>query len=229
MMPVPSISSSTPDRLAPVFIAIGLVLLAGAPFVVADAPMEASMGIVSKIFYFHVPAAILTLSSAIVCGLASLVYLATRRPGSDRVALASAELVVVFGLIVLGTGPLWARKAWGVWWVWEARLVSTLVMWMIFVSYLLLRRFGGAGAEVLAAAVGLFGMAVSPFVYYSVNLWRTMHPSTNVILTLPPEMGRPLGYCMAAFAALYVGLLLTRVRVERDHAALESAYLALED
>lgn len=228
-MPSVSSSSSAPDRVAPAFIALGLVLLAGAPFVVADAPVEATMGIVSKIFYFHVPAAMLTLTSSIVCGVASLVFLATRRQGADRVALAAAELVVVYGLIVLVTGPLWARKAWGVWWVWEARLVMTLVMWMIFVSYLLLRRFGGPGAEVLAAAVGLFGMAVSPFVYYSVNLWRTMHPTTNVIPSLPASMARPLWYCVAAFVALYVGLLMTRVRVEKDQTALEAAFLALED
>ena len=206
-----------------------LVLLAGAPFVVNAAPVEASMGTVSRIFYFHVPAAMLTLSSSIVCGLASLAFLATRRPGTDRVALAAAELVVVFGLIVLVTGPLWARKAWGVWWVWEPRLVMTLVMWMVFVAYLMLRRFGGPGAEVLAAAVGLFGMAISPFVYVSVNLWRTMHPSTNVLPSLPGSMARPLWYCVAAFTCLYVGLLLTRVRVERAQTALEEAFLALED
>jgi heme exporter protein C len=212
-----------------VCVVAALVLLAGAPFVVNAAPVEASMGTVSRIFYFHVPAAMLTLSSSIVCGLASLAFLATRRPGTDRVALAAAELVVVFGLIVLVTGPLWARKAWGVWWVWEPRLVMTLVMWMVFVAYLMLRRFGGPGAEVLAAAVGLFGMAISPFVYVSVNLWRTMHPSTNVLPSLPGSMARPLWYCVAAFTCLYVGLLLTRVRVERAQTALEEAFLALED
>ena len=206
-----------------------LVMLGGAPFVVAQAPAEASMGIVSKIFYFHVPAAMLSLSSSIVCGLASVLYLARRRPGADHVALAAAELVVVFGLIMLITGPLWARKAWGVWWVWEARLVMALVMWMIFVAYLLLRRFGGAGAELLAAAVGLFGMAVSPFVYWSVNLWRTMHPTTNVLPSLPGSMARPLWYCATAFVCLYVGLLLTRVRIARGQAALDQAFLALED
>jgi heme exporter protein C len=221
--------TSRADRIAPVFMVAALVLLGGAPFVVAQAPAEASMGIVSKIFYFHVPAAMLTLASSIVCGLASVLYLARRRPGADYVALAAAELVVVFGLIMLITGPLWARKAWGVWWVWEARLVMALVMWMIFVAYLMLRRFGGPGAEVLAAAVGLFGMAVSPFVYWSVNLWRTMHPTTNVLPSLPGSMAGPLWYCVAAFVCLYVSLLLTRVRIERGHAALERAYLALED
>ncbi|HEY6358300.1 MAG TPA: cytochrome c biogenesis protein CcsA [Vicinamibacterales bacterium] len=222
-------TTSRADRIAPVFMVAALVMLGGAPFVVAQAPAEASMGIVSKIFYFHVPAAMLTLSSSIVCGLASVLYLARRRPGADDVALAAAELVVVFGLIMLITGPLWARKAWGVWWVWEARLVMALVMWMIFVAYLLLRRFGGAGAELLAAAVGLFGMAVSPFVYWSVNLWRTMHPTTNVLPSLPGSMARPLWYCVTAFACLYIGLLLTRVRLARGQAALDQAFLALED
>ena len=106
---------------------------------------------------------------------------------------------VVFGLIVLVTGPLWARKSWGVWWVWEARLTMTLVMWMVFVSYLLLRRFGGAGSEMLAAAVAIFGMALVPFVYWSVNVWRTMHPTTNVLPTLPASMLGPLSGASSAF------------------------------
>jgi heme exporter protein C len=229
MTPETPETTSRADRITPVFLVVALVMLGGAPFVVAQAPAEATMGLVSKIFYFHVPAAILTLSSSFVCGLASLVYLARRRAGADHVALAAAELVVVFGVIELVTGPLWARKAWGVWWVWEPRLVMALVMWMIFVAYLMLRRFGGSGAEVLASAVGLFGMAVSPFVYWSVNLWRTMHPTTSVLPSLPGSMARPFWYCMAAFVCLYVSLLLTRVRVERGHAALERAFLALED
>lgn len=208
---------------------VALAMLGASPFIVAGAPAEASMGIVSKIFYFHVPVAMLTLVSSIVCGLASAMYLAQRRPGADRVALAAAELVVLFGLAALVTGPLWARKAWGVWWAWEPRLVMTLAMWMIFVSYLLLRRFGGPGAEVLAAAIGLFGMAVAPFVYWSVNLWRTMHPLTSVIPTLPASMARPLWYCVSAFVCLYVSLIITRVRVERAQADLERAFLALED
>jgi len=227
--PAISDNASRAERFAPALLAMALVMLAVAPFYVDQAPAEATMGIVSKIFYFHVPVASLTLISSIVCGVASALFLARRRPGADHVALAAAELVVVFGVAVLATGPLWARKAWGVWWVWEARLVMTLVLWMIFVAYLLLRRFGGPGAEILAAAVGLFGMAVSPFIYWSVNLWRTMHPLTTVVPNLPAPMAGPLWFCMAAFACLYVGLLLMRVRLERGHAAIERLYLALED
>ena len=187
------------------------------------------MGLIQKIFYFHVPSAATAMLSAFVCGGASALYLWRRRPLADHVALAAAEMVVVFGLIVLVTGPLWARKAWGVWWQWEVRLTITLVMWMIFVAYLLLRRFGGPGSDVLAAAVGLFGAVLVPFVYWSVNVWRTMHPTTDVVFSLPPEMMGPFLWCLATFFVFYVGLLLVRVRLELSRAALEDAYLALED
>ena len=213
----------------PVLLIVAAVLFAYAPFAIDQAPYESTMGLVQKIFYFHVPAAMTAMMSAFVCGIASAFYLWGRRPGADRVALAGAELVVVFGLIVLVTGPLWARKAWGVWWQWEARLTITLVMWMIFVAYLLLRRFGGPGSEVMSAAVGLFGMALVPFVYWSVNVWRTLHPTTNVARTLPPEMAAPFRLGILAFFVLYTALILVRVRLERGRAALDDAYVALED
>ena len=143
------------NRLVPVVLLAAVVFFVRAPFMIDGVRYESTMGLIQKIFYFHVPAAMTTFVSAFVCGIASVIYLVRRRPLADHVALAAAELAVVFGLIVLVTGPIWARKACGVWWQWEARLMATLIMWMIFVAYLLLRRFGGAGAEVLAAAVGL--------------------------------------------------------------------------
>jgi heme exporter protein C len=216
-------------RLVPVFLIVALVMLVRAPYMIGGAPYESTMGLVQKIFYFHVPSAIMTFLSAFVCGIASAWYLARRGRFADHFAVAGAELAVLFGAIVLVTGPLWARKAWGVWWQWEARLTITLVMWMVFVAYLLLRRFGGAGSEVLAAAVGLFGAVLVPFVYISVNIWRTLHPTTNVISTLPPPMAHVFLWCLAAFFLLYAGLLFVRVRLESERAALEDAFLALED
>src|SRR5512136_3199125 len=114
-----------------------MVLFAAAPLVVAGAPLEQTMGLVQKIFYYHVPSAMLMFVSAFVCGIASAVYLFRRSAVADRVALAAGELVVLFGLIVLVTGPIWARKAWGVWWEWDARLTSSLLLWMIFLAYML--------------------------------------------------------------------------------------------
>jgi heme exporter protein C len=217
------------NRLVPVALLAAVVFFVRAPFMIDGVRYESTMGLIQKIFYFHVPAAITTFVSAFVCGIASVVYLVRRRPLADHVALAAAELAVVFGLIVLVTGPIWARKAWGVWWQWEARLMATLIMWMIFVAYLLLRRFGGAGAEVLAAAVGLFGMALVPFVYWSVNVWRTLHPTTDVVVTLPPDMLAVFGWCAVAFLLLYYVLLMLRVRLEVSRAAIDQAVIALED
>jgi heme exporter protein C len=217
------------NRLVPFLLLIAAVMFTRAPFMIEGAPVESTMGVVQKIFYYHVPSAMMTFLAAAVCGVASAVFLFGRSRAADHFAVSSAELVVVFGLIVLVTGPLWARKAWGVWWLWDVRLTMTLVMWMIFVAYLMLRRFGGPGSDVLAAAVGVFGTALVPFVYVSVNYWRTIHPSTNVVRSLPPEMAGPFRWAIFAFVALFAALLIARVRLESSHAALEEAYVALED
>ena len=208
------------QRTVPILLAIAALMFVRAPYVIDAAPYESTMGLVQRIFYFHVPAAMVAMLSAMVAGAASGVFLWRRNRTADAVALAAAELAVVFGLIVLVTGPLWARKAWGVWWTFEARLMSMLLMWMIF---------GGLGSEILAAAVGLFGAVLVPFVYWSVNVWRTLHPTTNVVPSLEPAMMRPFLWCVVAFLVLYVALLLVRIRLELSRGALEDAYLAIDE
>lgn len=208
-------------RCVPWAIAAAGVMFALAPWLIAQAPFEATMGLVQKIFYFHVPAALTMFLSTFVCGIASIRSLLRGRASSDRMAEAAAELVVLLGMIVLVTGPLWARKAWGVWWQWDARLTSSLVLWLMFVGYTLLRRFGGPGSERLAAGVAVFGMVNVPFVYWSVNVWRTLHPKTTVVPTLGPEMRLVFWWCMAAFLFLFVALLGTRVRLAEQQDALD--------
>jgi heme exporter protein C len=205
------------------------VLLAAAPLLIAWAPYESTMGLVQKIFYFHFPAWMVMFLATFVCGVASVRYLMTRRPAFDQLAAASAELVVLFGLIGLLTGPLWGRKAWGVWWQWDARLTSALILWMIFVAYTLLRRFGGPGSERLAAGVALFGMANVPFVYLSANLWRTVHPKTTVVPTLDASMRPALYWSLFAFLALGGVLLSARLRLERLRADVDQAYLLADE
>ena len=187
------------------------------------------MGLVQKIFDFHVPSWIVMFGSAFVCGIASILVVFKRSKAADRVAVAAAEITVLFGLVGLITGPLWARKAWGVWWQWDARLTSALVLELIYVAYLLLRKYGGPGSEKLSAVVAIFGMANVPFVYWSVNLWRTIHPTTNVLPTLQPSMGIPFLWCSLAFLGLYVLMLAARVRLESRRAELETLYLSIED
>ena len=206
-----------------------IALFGYAPFLIINAPYESTMGLVQKIFYFHVPSAIAMFLSAFVAGIASAIFLFGKKPAADRVALSAAELTIVFGLVVLVSGPLWARKAWGVWWQWDARLTSTLIMWLVFQAYLLLRRYGGPGSEKLSAAVALFGAALVPFVYWSVNMWRTLHPTTNVVPSLDPSMRGPFLFCVIAFVCLYTLLLALRVSLEAKRARLEEMYLALED
>ena len=208
---------------------VTVVLFGYAPFLINAAPYESTMGLVQKIFYFHVPSAIAMFLSAFVAGIASAVFLFGKKAHADRVALSAAELTIVFGLIVLVSGPLWARKAWGVWWQWDARLTSTLIMWLVFQAYLLLRRYGGPGSERLAAAVAIFGAALVPFVYWSVNMWRTVHPTTNVVPTLDASMRGPFLFCVVAFVCLFAVLLVTRVSLEVQRARLEELYLSLED
>jgi heme exporter protein C len=208
---------------------VAAAMFACAPVLIVGAPYEATMGLVQKIFYFHVPSAMVMFLSAFVCGIASAFYLFGRKAASDRLATAAGELTVVFGLIVLVTGPLWARKAWGVWWQWDARLTSALLLWMIFVAYLLVRKYGGPGSDKLAAAMALFGMANVPFVYVSVNIWRTIHPKTTVVPSLAPGMRGPFWFSVAAFLLLYAVMLASRVRLERQRAAVEELYLEAEE
>ena len=204
-------------------------MFAVSPVLIANAPYESTMGLVQKIFYVHLPSAWMFLLAAIVCGVASIRFLFGGDPRHDRLAWAAAELVVLFGVVTLVTGPLWARKAWGVWWDWDTRLTTSLLTWMIFVAYLLLRKYGGPGSEKLSAGLGILGMANVPFVYKSVDVWRTLHPQTSVVPTLPPVLAWVFWFSCAAFVLLYVLLLTARVGVERQRHEIERLYLEFEE
>ena len=204
------------------------LMFAATPIVIANAPFESTMGLVFKIFFYHMPSAWMFLLG-ILCGIASLRYLINGAARHDRTAFAAAELTVLFGLLTLVTGPLWARKAWGTWWVWDVRVTASLVSWMIAVAYLILRRYGGPGSEKLAAGLALFGMANVPFIYVSVNYWRTIHPATSVVPTLPVSMGGPLWFCVASFLMLFILLFTMRVRLEEQRARLDAVYLSLDE
>jgi len=217
-----------PKWFTPVAIVCGLMFIAS-PFVIATAPYESTMGLVQKIFYYHMPSAWVFLTSAVVCGIASGRYLFRGDPRHDRTAWAAAEMTVLFGLITLVTGPLWARRAWGTWWIWDARVTSSLVGWMIAWAYLILRRYGGPGSGKLAAGLALFGAANVPFIYISVNYWRTIHPATSVVPSLPVSMGAPLWFCVITFYALYILLHKLRVHLEEQRVRLDALYLAHED
>ena len=210
-------------------LALAAGMFALAPWMINAAPNEATMGLVYKIYFFHMPSAWMFMVAAITSGIASARFLFLKRPSADGWALAAGELAVLFGAFTLVTGPLWARKAWGVWWVWDARLTSSLMLFLIFLAYLLLRQFGGPGSEKLSAGLALFGMANVPFIYVSVNVWRTLHPKTSVVPTLPVEMGRPLWFCVTAFLLLFLALLSLRASLERHRGRIDALYLAEDE
>jgi len=210
-------------------IVVGAVMFAAAPLLIASAPNEATMGLVAKILYFHVPVWFVMFLAVFICGIASGVYLFKGLPAADRLAVSAAELAVLFGVMGLTTGPLWARVSWGVWWPWDVRTTLALILEMNFVAYLLLRKYGGPGAEKLAAGVALFGMFNVPFVYVSVNVWRTLHPETTVVPTLPTAMAGPFWWCVVAYFVLFLVMLGGRRRLEDQRARLDELRFAYEE
>ena len=207
-------------------------MFAYSPIAIANAPYESTMRLVQKIFYYHFPAWMALTVSVTACTIGSAIYLFTGSARAERIAAAAAEITVVFGLFGLVSGSLWGRKAWGVWWQWDARLTMALLLELIFFGYILVRNYGGPGAEKLASAMGIFGGATAPFVYKSVDWWRTVHPKTSVMTSLgqtSPEMWYVVLFCTATIL-LFMGLLLAvRVRLEEQRAALDQLYLAAED
>ena len=199
------------------------------PVLIVSAPLEPVMGVVQKIFYFHVPCAIMLFLSTFVCAGGSIAFLFKGSERGDRLAHAAGELGVLFGICVLTSGPLWGRKAWGVWWQWDARLTTSFLLFLMLIAYLVARRYGGPAGRKLAAALGLFAAINVPLVYKSVDIWRTVHPQTTVVPKLDPRM-RPAFWSAFLLITLVWALLLTiRVRLERARAELATLRLDAEE
>src|SRR3954469_15228306 len=199
------------------------------PFKILAAPIEPVMGLIQKIFYFHVPFALTMFATTFTAAGGSLAYLFKGSERGDRLAEAASELGVVFGACVLVTGPLWGRKAWGVWWQWDARLTSSLLLFLILNGYLLARRYGGPGGKKLAAALALFAAVDVPLVYKSVDIWRTVHPTTSVVPKLDPRM-RPAFWTSFVLIGLTWWILLRlRTRLEEVRSRLVELRLEADD
>ena len=196
------------------------------------APTEQTMGDVQRIFYYHAPTAWVAGLCFFVNLLASIVYLWKRSLDADALALASAEVGVVFCTIVLITGPIWARPVWGIWWTWEARLTSTLVLWLIYVSYLVLRRFAaGSQTPVLAAALAIFGFVDVPIVYMSIRWFRTQHPQPVIAggegSGLDPVMWHAFLWNLLAFTCVGIVFITLRYRLQKLENELEAEHARL--
>src|SRR6516165_11856287 len=218
--------------LGPGFVAATVVAAAGflvVPMMILSAPIEPVMGFVQKIFYFHVPCAIMLFLSTFACAAGSIAYLFKGSEKGDRLAVSAAELSVLFGACVLVSGPLWGRKAWGVWWQWDARLTSSLLLVLMMVGYLIARRYGGPAGRKLSAALALFAAVDVPLVYKSVDIWRTVHPQTTVVPKLDPRM-RPAFWSSFLLMTIVWSLLLAlRYRLEAARSEVATLKLETED
>jgi len=191
------------------------------------APVEASMGIVQKIFYFHVPAAYAMYLGATACFVGSAGYLWKGTRAWDALAKSGAEVAVAMGLMVLISGPLWAAKAWGVMWTWDPRLTTSMLSVLIYVAYVVLRAFtGGGDAErKFAAALGVLGAANLPIIHYSVQKWGGNHPTviTGKGGGITGDMRIALISGFLTFTLLAIVLLWQRVRIDLAASRLEEA------
>ena len=186
------------------------------------APTEKTMGDIQRIFYIHVPSAWNALLAFIAVFLVSIAYLVTKDLKWDRMGVAFAETGTIFCTAFLATGPIWAKPVWGIWWTWDARLTSSLVLWLLYVSYLLLRDFleEPTRRATLSAVFGIFAGVDVPIVYFSIRVWRTQHPQPVVMggegSGLDPAMSKVLLLSWVAFLILFVFLVIFRMRLEKN-------------
>jgi heme exporter protein C len=194
-------------------------LMVGALYLIFQyAPEERVMGAVQRVFYFHVPAAMVAFSSTFVLLAGSVGFLWTGRRGFDYLAIAATELAFVFCTLVIVTGPIWAKPAWGTWWTWEAKLTTTLVLWLLLAAAMMVRSQAGnreQGAR-FGAILGVVAALDVPVIYKAVDWWRGQHPIVfrpGADSALDPRMLTAFLVAMGAFFVLYVVLLVLRYRV----------------
>jgi len=187
-------------------------------------PTEATMGIVQRLFYFHVPAAVAQFTACFVGGVAAILYLVKRDPRYDDLSLAANETVLVFGLVNVGLGMLWAKPIWGIWWTWDPRLTTSFLLLFLYGAYLVIRPAAPVESRaVVCAVVCILGMADVPLVYLSNRLFRTQHPSP--VLGGGPNSGLETSMLLTLFFGIFTMMLLCWcvLLVRRRVARLERA------
>lgn len=197
-------------------------------FVFIYAPDVKDTNLEQRIFYFHVPVAVVSYLAFFIIFISSILYLRKREAKWDNLARCSAEIGLIFTSLVLITGPIWAKPAWGTWWVWEPRLTTSLILWLIYIAYLMVRSFAteeSQGAR-FAAVVGIVGFIDVPINYLAIRLWNTQHPvnegmNFSIFLTLL--------VCMAAIIVLFILLLKYRVSLRQMETELNDAKIYLDE
>ena len=205
----------------------GVMMLIDIWLIFMVAPTDSVLGHVQRVFYFHVPIAIMSFLAFFVVFIASLGYLIKRTPKWDAIAHASAEVGVVFVTLALLTGIIWARPIWNTWWTWEPRLTTTMILWLIYVAYLMVRSYAPSQSKgaIYGAVVGIVGFVDVPIVYYSVVWWRSIHPSPVVgpfaqADALDGTMAWILLYSFITFVFFFAYMVMERIELRNTEEAL---------
>ncbi|ADW68308.1 cytochrome c biogenesis protein CcsA [Granulicella tundricola] len=232
--PVQQPASPAKLLLGALWLAATLIVLAiGFRQAIFIAPTEATMGDVQRIFYWHVPSALLGLIFPYVNFAASIAFLYLRRRNplsaltADAIAVAAAEVTVIFTTICLATGMLWGKASWGIWWAWDARLTSLLLLWLLYVAYLMTRRLSATGQTgTIGAVISVFAAIDVPIVYFSIQWWRTQHPSP--VLTGEGHMAAPMwiafGWNAVGWLMWGIFILVLRFALERRRQRLDQEH-----
>jgi heme exporter protein C len=201
--------------------AAGALLVATLYLTFVWVPTERTMGIVQRIFYFHVPPFFVAVIAIFVGMVAGIRFLVTRDFRFDELAVSSIEVGMIFDSINLVMGPFWARPVWGIWWTWDARLTSAFVLWLMFVGYLILRQAVDDPTQraVVSAVLTVFQLVAAILCYMAIRWWRTQHPQPVIAggegSGLDPSMRFVLWFSFASMTVFYVYLLGVRRRLER--------------
>ena len=205
----------------------GVMMLVDLYLIFMVAPTDSVLGHVQRVFYFHVPIAIMSFLAFFVVFIGSLMFLIKRTPKWDAIAHASAEVGVVFVTLALITGIIWARPIWNTWWTWEPRLTTTMILWLIYVAYLMVRSYAPSQSKgaIYAAVVGIIGFIDVPIVYYSVVWWRSIHPSPVVgpfaqADALDGTMAWILLYSFITFVFFFAYMVAERMELRKTEEAL---------
>jgi len=191
------------------------------------APTERTMGLIQRIFYFHAASAWAGMTAFSVCFVANLLYVWRRQPKWDSLGVSAAEVGLAFITIVLITGPIWAKPVWGIYWTWDARLTSTFVLWLLYISYLLLRTLieEPDRRALLSALFGIFAFLDVPLVFGAIRWWRTQHPAPVIMggpgSGLEPTMRAVFFFSVFALHALMAFLIVERYGLEKLRVELE--------
>ena len=196
------------------------------------APVEKTMGLVQKIFYIHLPSAFIAFLAFFMTFVASILFLVKRDDKWDLIALCSTEIGVIFCTIVLVTGPIWAKPVWNVWWTWDPRLTTTLILWFIYVAYLMLRGVVSENKKANFSAVfGIIGFVNVPLTFFAIRLWRSIHPvlitSRGIQISAPMKL--TLALTFIAFCLLFVFLLNSRINLEKMKRETETLHALFEE